>query len=162
MSKKTRIVPQRRPTKRQLSRWQKEKQVQRFILAGGAFAILLVLAIPIFGFAREYAFKGQESVARVEKSVFHLSDYAQILGLRYYQMDSQLDNLQQAIGQANAQKSGGQSGDQTGNQGGDPLQANLQSLQQARLSLPYQILEDWISEQLVRQEASRQGLTVTP
>lgn len=145
MGKKARVVVQRRPTKRQLSRWQKEKQVQHFILAGGAFVILLVLSIPAFGFAREFVFKGREPVARVEENVFTLSEYASILSLRTYLLDSQIDNLQRALGQ-----SGGQ------------LQTTLQRMESLRASLPNQVVSDWISEQLIRQEASRQGLTVGP
>lgn len=144
MGKKARVVPQRRPTKRQLSRWQKEKQVQRLILAGGAFAILLVLAIPMFGFAREVAFKGQEEVARVDQSVLRLSEYSQILGLRSYLLETQSENLQRLAGQA-----------------GNQLQSTLQALERARVSLPNDVVGDWITEQLIRQEASRKGLAVS-
>lgn len=144
MGKKARVVPQRRPTKRQLSRWQREAQIRRLVLAGGAFAILLVVAIPIFGFAREYVFKGQEPVARVNQAILHLSDYTQILNLRSYQLDEQIKNLQ-GLGQ-----SGGQ------------LQVSLQYMESARAALPNQVMEDWISEQLVRQEASRLGISVSP
>lgn len=115
------------------------------IVAGGAFAILLVLAIPIFGFAREIAFKGQEPVARVEQSVLSLSEYAQILGLRDYLLQAQADTLQRLSGQA-----------------GDQLQSTLQAVERARASLPSEVVDDWTSEQLIRQEASRQGLTVSP
>lgn len=145
MGKKARVVPQRRPTKRQLSRWEREKKLQRLILAGGAFAILLVLAVPLFGFAREYVFKGQEPVARVNQRVLTLSDYAQVLALRRYLLDAQIENLQRAAAQA-----GGQ------------LQASLQNMEMARTALPTQVAEDWIQEQLVRQEAARLGLTVSP
>ncbi|MDP2937159.1 MAG: peptidylprolyl isomerase [Dehalococcoidia bacterium] len=145
MGKKALIVPQRRPTKRQLSRSQKEKQVQRLVLAGGAAAILLILAIPIFGFAREVVLKGQEPVARVEQNVLGLSEYAQILGLRSYLLQAQLDSLQQFSGQA-----------------GNQYQSTLQYLEQARLSLPDEVVSDWINEQFVRRETSRLGVTVTP
>lgn len=145
MGKKALIVPQRRPTKRQLSRSQKEKQVQRLVLAGGAAAILLILAIPLFGFAREVVLKGQEPVARVEQNVLGLSEYAQILGLRSYLLQSQSDSLQQFSGQA-----------------GNQYQSTLQYLEQARLSLPDEVVSDWINEQFVRRETSRLGITVTP
>lgn len=145
MGKKARVVPQRRPTKRQLSRWQREKQAQRLILVAGAAVILLVLAIPIFGFAREIALKGQEPIARVNQSVLRLSEYAQILGLRSYLLEAQSENLQRVSGQA-----------------GDQLQLTLQALERARISLPNEVVEDWISEQLIREEAVRQGLAVTP
>lgn len=149
MGKKSKIVPQRVPTKRQLSRWQREARIQRLVIVGGAIAIFIILAIPLVGFAQEYLLKGRETVARVNESSLSLTDFSKILGLRQYLLDNQRDNLERAFSQS----------------GSDPnsqLQASLQRLESSRASLPGQIVQDWISGQLLQEEADRLGIAVTP
>lgn len=143
MGKRSRIAPQRVPTKRQLSRWEREKRVKRYVYIAFAAVVFLVLFIPAFGFAREYVLKGQEPVARVNQSTLTLSDFSKLLNLNSFQLDQEIANLQSV---------GGQSSDQ--------LQNSLQYLEQARSSLPYEIVDQWTKDQLVRQEASARGITV--
>jgi parvulin-like peptidyl-prolyl isomerase len=143
VGKKARIVPQRPPTRRQLARWQRERRAQRLIIAGGLSAILLVVGISLFGFYQEFVAKAQEPIARVDDHTFPLGEYAQTLGLRRYLLDAQIENLQRVLAQ------------------GVPVTSTLESLQQARSSLSFQVVEDWIAEQLVRQETSRLGITVS-
>lgn len=117
------------------------------ILFSGAFVILLVLAIPLFGFTREYVLKGREPVARVNQSTLSLSDYAQLLNLRSYLLNLQISSLQSASG-SSSNTDPGQS---------DPI---LQYAQQAQASLPSQVIQDWTDDQLIREEAAREGISV--
>ncbi|MDP2661079.1 MAG: peptidylprolyl isomerase [Dehalococcoidia bacterium] len=146
MGKKSKIVPQRVPTKRQLSRWQREERVRRITLISAAVAIFIIVAIPVFGFTREYVLKGRETVARVNQSTLNLSDFAKLLGVRGFLIDNQISSLQRI----------------TGGQSSSQLQSSIQNLQQLRSELPDQVVQDWISEQLMQAEASRLGISVSP
>lgn len=113
---------------------------------GGAIAVFIILAIPLIGFTQEYVLKGRQAVARVNGTTLSLSDYAKILSLREYLLDGQISNLESlAGGQANS-----------------GLESTLQSLEQTRASLPNQVVTDWISYQLMKEEAARLGISVTP
>ncbi|MDO8688686.1 MAG: peptidylprolyl isomerase [Dehalococcoidia bacterium] len=146
MGKKSRIVPQRIPTKKQLSHWQREERIRRITLMSAAVVIFIIVAIPVFGFTREYVLKGRETVARVNQSALNLSDYAKLLGLRQFLIDNQISSLQRI----------------TGAQASSQLQSSIQNLQQLRSQLPDQVVQDWVSEQLMQAEASRLGISVSP
>lgn len=148
MGKKQRIVPQKPVTKRQLSRWQRERKVQRIILISAALVIAITLAIPAYGYVKEFIAKGSEMVARVNDKVLTLEDYAKILGMRQYLMGAQSSVLQSLFDQAREEDK--------------PLfQNQLQQLQFDYSVLPVQMAEEWIEGELIANQSTAPGLNVS-
>lgn len=64
MPKKRRFVPERAPSKLQISKWERQKKMQRIILVCGAFIIVAVLGIIGFGY---YDFSIKPSLAEKQE-----------------------------------------------------------------------------------------------
>jgi len=135
MSKKTRLVPERTVTKRQLTRWQRETRLQKIILVSAAVVLVLVIGIPLFGYYREIYAKGQETVLKVNGKAFNADYYVKRVYFGLYLLD-----LQDAS---------------TPSQQTDPWT-------NARTSLPLQMLDTLTQEELIRQGAQKLGITATP
>ncbi|MCS6802008.1 MAG: SurA N-terminal domain-containing protein [Chloroflexota bacterium] len=124
---------------RYASRWERERRLQQLAIALSVVAILLVVAIPLFGYYREVVARGQEEIARVNGVGFKMDDYIRQLRYRQRQIDSQADLFNQFGGQQFAQQIASQ-----------------------RSVLPTQIVFDWVDDELVRQLAPKMGIVVTP
>ena len=121
------------------ARWERERRLQRLAVVLSGVAVLLVVAIPLFGYYREVIARGQEEIARVNDVGFKMDDYIRQLRYRQRQIDAQADFFQQMGGQQFAQQAASQ-----------------------RSVLPTQIVFDWVDDELVRQLAPKLGITVTP
>lgn len=82
MAKKKVEKPQREVTKRQLSRWQKQKRSQRIILGSGILIIVAVLAIVGGGWYINQYKPLHQTVIRVNETKFDMNYYIKML--RYY------------------------------------------------------------------------------
>lgn len=127
------------PSRRQLSKWQREQRARRLIIFGGLAALAVVLAIIGFGYWQDRFGRGQERVATVYGEPITLNQLVERLRptARIYQ-----EQLRIYEGQGQAEIA---------------AQLRLQVSQ-----LPDQVLNDLIEERLVAHKAEELGLTVTP
>lgn len=75
-SKETRLRPSAR---RQLSRWQRERSRQRAAIVTGAFIVLLVLALPVYGYVTTFIAPPRQWVVRVNEKTFTLGYLVKLL-----------------------------------------------------------------------------------
>ncbi|MCS7002212.1 MAG: peptidylprolyl isomerase [Dehalococcoidia bacterium] len=129
---------ERRSSNKSLERAAHEARLQRLAIAGGVLAVALVVGIPAFGYYREVVARGQEETARVNDVPFRMDEYIAILRYRQRQIDSQLQLLQQFGGQG------------------------AQQVAQQRAVIPTSIVFEWVDDEIIRQQAARRGIVVTP
>jgi parvulin-like peptidyl-prolyl isomerase len=126
------------PSRRQLRRWNRERRVHRFLIAGVACVVGIVAAILAFGYVRENVWRASETAATVNGETITVSQILDRVKPRAAALDAQAQFYQaQGLGQAAAQI----------------------SLQ--RSNLPDQVLDSMIEEKLVAAEISRRGLAVS-
>ena len=114
----------------------RERQINRLLLISGGLLILLIIAIPGFAYYQDIIARGQSVAVRVNGVTFSLNEFVDRLAYR-----DRLLTLQFAAVN-------------------DPqLQ---QFLQQQRASIPEQVKNELVDGVLLRQEAERRGITVSP
>ncbi|MDO8491100.1 MAG: peptidylprolyl isomerase [Dehalococcoidia bacterium] len=67
------------PTRRQLSRWQRENRSRRITLAVGSFIILVVIALVGFGAYTKYVVPPRETAFKVNGTAFDMEYYVKVL-----------------------------------------------------------------------------------
>jgi parvulin-like peptidyl-prolyl isomerase len=77
----------RAPTKRQLSKWQRQKKIQRIIIISGSVFFALILAIVGYGFYQEQVKPYRQPVLKVNDTVFNMKYYLKIVELYTENMD---------------------------------------------------------------------------
>ena len=148
-SKQTKVF-----SKKQISRKQREEQQKRilYIIAGvTAIAVLLVIG---FGFYQEFIVKPSSPVASVNAKPISTRDYQLMVQYRRFDLANQVAVLQAQLSQMDPTVEEQQFLVQY-------LQQQIQQLQALEISLPAQVLDDMIDEELVRQEAAVRNITVT-
>jgi foldase protein PrsA len=138
------------PSKRQLSKWQRERRQRLWILGAAGALVALAVVILAFGYWREMIARPNEPVAVVGEEVIPSGALVQRLKPHLAALDQELVRLQS---QAPVSRSG------TGQQ--DSSARQMQMLQSQRMNAPDQVLGDMIDEELIRLEALRRGITVT-
>jgi parvulin-like peptidyl-prolyl isomerase len=139
----------RNMTREELSRHEREVRAQRTLLMGIAGLVVLVIVIVAFGWWRVYYAKGSEAVASAAGHSISLDSYARRLDFQRKYSEQQLQLMQQEY-QAN-----------TSSQLASLYQQQIQQMQFSLSLMPEQVLDQMISEELVRQEASRRGITAS-
>jgi parvulin-like peptidyl-prolyl isomerase len=148
-SKQTKVF-----SKKQISRKQREEQQKRilYIIAGvTAIAVLLVIG---FGFYQEFIVKPSSPVASVNAKPISTRDYQLMVQYRRFDLANQVAVLQAQLSQMDPTVEEQQFLVQY-------LQQQIQQLQALEISLPAQVLDDMIDDELVRQEAAMRNITVT-
>lgn len=151
-------IPKAQPTmtKRQFTRFEKERRLQRIALVASAFVVALIVLIPGFGLWKE-AHRGDEPAAKVAGKVITNETYAKVVGFRQAEIDATIRNYEQYL---NTPPTPGQ--DQEGQDFLKQLMTQqIQSLQQQRGSVEMTALDDLIDNELIRREAARRGIGVT-
>lgn len=155
------VAPKAPMTRRELTRWQKEKRQERIALAFVVSVIVFVAGVLLFGMWREIWSRPGQVVARVGNTAIALGRLAQETTYRAKVLDKQIEltNMQIYQYRANAQ-----SGDETASFLVQYIEQQLQQLQMQRLQLGYgtSVLEELIENELIKQEVIRRGGTVTP
>jgi len=146
-------------TKRELSRWQKQKRQERLAVAFVVGTIVVVAGIILFGVWREIISPPGEAAAQVGSTTITMRDLAGEIVYQARTLDSQIASTQANLRQLQAQA------------GSDPtasiyvqyLQQQLQQLQLQRYQIGdgQTVLADLIDQALIKQEAMRRGATVT-
>jgi len=146
-------------TKRELSRWQKQKREERMALTFVVVTIALIVGVLLFGVWREYVRPPGEVVARVGDTNITLGAMADKMKYHLRTLDKQIDFARNQLYsiQAQAQK------DSSMSFMVQYAQQQLQQLQQQRVQVAMgsTIMEEMIEHELIKQEAQRRGITVT-
>ncbi|MFQ5826647.1 MAG: hypothetical protein ACE5IA_04735, partial [Dehalococcoidia bacterium] len=79
MPKKPKALPQRVPTRRQLSRWQREERRRRIILALGLLAVVSILGILGYGYYDSNVAIRQEPAVQVNDTVLDVDHFVKML-----------------------------------------------------------------------------------
>lgn len=127
-----------RPPRRQLSKWQREQRMRQAIFATAASLAFIVVAVLGYGLWRELIARGNETVAVV---------YGEQITARQLveAVRPQLAFLDRMIAQ-----------------GSDLDEATVGQLRLERERLPQTVLDNIVEERVVREEARRRGITVSP
>jgi parvulin-like peptidyl-prolyl isomerase len=138
-----------------LSRKEREERQKRILYIFGAVTVTLVLAVLGFGYYQEYIVKPSAPVATVNGQPISTRDYQQMVRYQRFQVASTMARIQDQLRLLDPTAEDQQFLVQY-------FQQQLQQLQTQAMSLPTQVLEDMIDDELIRQEASKRSIQVTP
>jgi parvulin-like peptidyl-prolyl isomerase len=141
-------------TKKQLSRREQEERQKRilFTLLGvAAGAVILVLA---FGLYQEYIAKPASPVALVNGKPISTREYQLMVKYRQFELANQTAMLESQLSTLDPTVEGQEFLVQY-------FQQQLQQLQSQNISLPLDVLDNMVDDELIRQEAARRGFVVT-
>lgn len=137
-----RVTPTRPAIRHHSRRWERDQDRSRWLLLlGAALAVLVVLAL-LGGWVMDNVVQAQEVVATVR---------GQTISARQL-----VDEMRPAAQAAEAQAR------RAVNAGGANRAGALQQLEQQKRQLPDQTLDQLVEQTLLRQEADRRGIQVTP
>lgn len=143
-------------SRRALSRREREERYRRWLYIGAAIVAALILSVAGYGLIQYLVVAPAAPVATVNGVPIRTDSYQRYVQYRRYQMDGYLRQIDQQLALL------------------DPTDATQQFLvsylQQQRSQIQYEIsslsttapLEELIDNELIRQEAKRRGITVTP
>jgi len=162
---------EKRLTRRQLARREREERLQRIIL-GIAIALgVIVVGVLVYGIVHEVFIEARRPVARVGDTIITSKQFKARQRYERWMTQLQIYQYDQYLSQLNAQATPSATSPTTDTVGTDD--ALIQQLEMSKASLERQlsadmanvfagqILDRMIEEELVRQEAARRGLTVT-
>jgi len=153
MAKKT-TKEVKRPTRKQIAyRKQDQKKQRRLIIAISVVAALIVLVL-IYGAVQHFLIEPQSPIALVNGVPISTLDYQKLYRFQSYQLERTLQQLQQQQSQY--------AGDEENKFLYDYLQQSIDQVRARQRSLPQDVLSEMIDNELIRQEAERRGITVTP
>jgi hypothetical protein len=136
------------PSKRQLSKWQRERRQKHLILYAAIGLAVIAALVLAFGSWRELIVRPNETAAAVGDQTIPLNALAVRLHPQLMAIDNEMARLQQ------------QSGSTTG-AGANPASQQLQMLYSQRIGAVDQVLGDMIDDELIAREAQRRGLSVS-
>jgi parvulin-like peptidyl-prolyl isomerase len=160
MAKKTKKRPPRQLTRKQRSRLQRERRMERLLIWGVTIVGVLIVGVLVYGFVVENVVKAREPVAVVSGVPIRTAEFQARVRFLRMQIQSELQywrQQQQALDPTDADA-------QTYL---EYIQGQLRELQGQlspanALTIAEQALDQLIQEELVRQEAERRGITVSP
>ncbi|MFQ6058820.1 MAG: peptidylprolyl isomerase [Anaerolineae bacterium] len=141
MAKRTKKRP-REATRKELARTRKARRQERIILIVGGLVLALVVAILGFGYYQEKYAKLAAPVAVVNGTPISTGAYQKMVRYRRYALTTAYSRLRASMG--------------------DTQDVLAQYFQSQMDNLPMQVLEDMINEELIRQGAAQNGISVSP
>jgi hypothetical protein len=162
MTKKVRRTPKQQLTRKQRSRLEEEQRIQRLLVWGVSIVAIVIVGILGYGVVAEEIIEPRQPVAIVDEAPITTADFQARVRFRRLQLQNQVGFLyqQQQAFAADDSASSGQSLQ-------DYIQGQINDLQ-AQLApenaeaIGQQVLDQMIQEELVRQEARRRDITVSP
>jgi parvulin-like peptidyl-prolyl isomerase len=136
------------PSKRQLTKWQRERRQKRLVLYSAVALVVLVAVVLAFGYWRELLARPNEPAAEVGDQVIPLGALAVRLHPQLMAIDNEIARLQSQAAPTST--------------GANPSSQQLQMLYSQRLGAVDQVLGDMIDDELIVREAQRRGLAVRP
>ena len=136
------------PSKRQLSKWQRERRQKHLVLYTAIGLVVAVALVMAFGYWRELLMRPNETVAEVGSQTIAANQLAVRLRPQLTAIDNELVRLQmQGAGATSS--------------GANPSSQQLQMLYSQRLGAVDQVLGDMIDDELIEREGQRRGLAVS-
>lgn len=143
------------PTKKQLSRREMEQRQRRILFIFGAVTLALVALVLAFGYYQEYVVKPAAPVATVNGKVITRRDYQALVRYQRFRLASTVATLQAQLSSLDPTIEEQQFLVQY-------LQQQLQQVQAQGASLPPDVIDGMIDDELIRQEAAQRNILVTP
>lgn len=161
MTKKARRAPQQQLTRKQRSRLEEERRMERILIWGVSIVAVLIVGVLGYGVVAERIIEPREPVAIVDETPITTADFEARVKFRRLQLRNQLNYLyqQQQAMAGQESESGGQSLQDYFQQQINNLQSQL-SPENAE-TLGEQVLDQMVQERLVRQEAERRDIDVS-
>lgn len=142
-------------TRKQISRREQEAQQRRILYTVAAVTALAVILVLGYGFYQEYVVKPAAPVAVVNGKPISTRDYQAMVRYRRFELASMMARVQNQLSLLDPTAEEQQFIVQY-------FQQQLQQLQLRQMNLPMDVLDSMIDDELIRQEAARRNLTVTP
>ncbi|MEM4723704.1 MAG: peptidylprolyl isomerase [Candidatus Hadarchaeum sp.] len=142
-------------TRKQISRREREAQQRRILYTVAAVTALAVLLVLGYGFYQEYVVKPAAPVAVVNGKPISTKDYQAMVRYRRFELASMMARVQNQLSLLDPTAEEQQFLVQY-------FQQQLQQLQLRQMNLPMDVLDSMIDDELIRQEAARRNITVTP
>jgi parvulin-like peptidyl-prolyl isomerase len=154
-SKKSKRTKEVKQTKKQIAFSRKEARQNRIILIAVGALIALIVAILAFGVIRELVVKPGQPVALVNQVKIPVDEFQDMVNYNRYNLYLNLGYLQNSLDELNASPEDNAFLISFYEQQVEQLQSSLSLVAQ-------DTLEDLIDDELIRQQAEEEGLTVTP
>ena len=157
MAKKEKKKKAKELTRKEIRRSKKARRQERMILVGVIVVAFVVVAVLAFGYYQEYIAKPAEAVAIVGGAPIRTDIYQKMA--RYYRsnLKNQLAMLEDQLARLDPNDESTQFISQYYQQNIEQLESQLPDE-----TLGPQVLDDLIDDELIRQEAARRGIVVTP
>ena len=145
-------------TKKEIRLGKKARRQRRMVLIGVTVVAIVVIGLLVFGLYQEYILKPAEPVAMVGDVPIRTDEYQKMV--RYYRsnLKNQLAMLQEELSRLDENDPSYEFMSQYYQQNIEQLQAEISDVH----ALGQRVLDDMIEEELIRQEAARRGIVVTP
>jgi len=142
-------------SKKHLSRREREQRQRRTLFIGGAIVLVVIVSVLAVGFYQEYVARPSKPIAVVNGQVITTREYQLMVKYRRFDLAGQMALVQDQLSRLDPTAEDQQFLIQY-------FQQQSQQLQTQGFSLPTQVLDDMVDDELVRQEAARRGITVVP
>ena len=142
-------------SKKHLSRREREQRQRRMLFIGGAIVLVVIVSVLAVGFYQEYVARPSTPIAVVNGQVITTREYQFMVKYRRFDLAGQMALVQDQLSRLDPTAEDQQFLIQY-------FQQQSQQLQTQGFSLPTQVLDDMVDDELVRQEAARRGITVVP
>jgi parvulin-like peptidyl-prolyl isomerase len=141
-------------TRKQIARSKKAQRERRMVIIGLTVVSVVIAIVLGLGLYQEYVAKPASPVAVVNGVPIRTDAYQKMVRYRRLLMLNYIANLQ-------AQKAQLDPADESSQFLAQYLQQSIDQVQSQMLTLDMQVLDNLIDEELIRQEAAKNGLTVT-
>ena len=141
-------------TRKQIARSKKARREQRMIIIGLTVVSVVIAVVLGLGLYQEYVAKPASPVAVVDGVPIRTDTYQKMVGYRRFLILNYIANLQAQKAQLDPTNESSQFLAQYLQQGIDEAQTQM-------ITVDMQVLDDLIDEELIRQEAAKNGLSVT-
>jgi foldase protein PrsA len=162
MTKKVRRTSTEQLTRKQRSRLEEEKRMRRILIWGVSIIGVLIVGVLGYGVVAERIVEPREPVAIVDQRPITTAEFQDRVKFRRLQLQNQLNYLYQQQQALAAQDS-----ESTGQSFQEYIRGQISTLEsqlatENAQTIGEQVLDQMIQEELVRQEAERRNIEVTP
>jgi foldase protein PrsA len=162
MAKKVKRAPGEKLTRKQRSRLEEERRMQRILIWGVSIVGVLIIGVLGYGIVAEQIIGPREPVAIVDESPITTAEFQARVKFRRLQLQNQLRYLYQQ-----QQALATQDSESTGQSFQEYIQGQISNLESQLAPenaevIGEQVLNQMIQEKLVQQEVERRDIEVTP
>ena len=155
MAKRAKRKKPEKLTKKQIALGKKAKRQQRMVIIGTVAIAMVIVAIVAYGYYQEYVAKPRKPVAIVDGVPIRTSVYQGRVRYRRFVLRNYKNVLEAQLAQIDTS-------DETQQFMAQYIQQQIQQIQSQLMSAPTDVLDELIDAELIRQEAARRGIVVTP